>query len=70
MRRVVAPNTEVFTFTPFELNGSSDNYFEMLQQHQVIKSTIVFPTSDYRYNKYTSQCCIPNGSFPIMKSAL
>jgi hypothetical protein len=64
MRRVVAPNTEVFTFTPFELHGSSDNYFEMLQQHKVIKSTIVFPTSDYRYNKYTSQCCIPNGSFP------
>ncbi len=67
MRRVVAPNTEVFSFTPVTLvtlDRLSDNYFEMLQQHQVIKSTVVFPTSDYRYNKYTSKCCIPNGSFP------
>ena len=34
MRRIVAPNTEVFTFTPVEVNNELDDYVEIRKKQK------------------------------------
>lgn len=57
IRRIVAPNTEVFTFTPVVVPESIDylEYSKVKEQNNVIKITREIGI-DYQKNPYTTRC--------------